>query len=532
MMLMLAFLLSFSAWADQVGPCHDCTENQFFNFGQSLGWEAATRTQVRNAPCTRENPFTETEMTNWLNSNTGAQSSSEKIAGIEFEDESEENLKAFKRLVTAVNFFGDKYPDQESFTSNCKKVHCAVKQVFGDTGTQLLYMMRKYGFNGSHIAHRDDADAWKKTELDEIILALSDFPASVLPMRDNKKLIHFKRGYMRNGGENTVANAVIEVFDVWNEENKEMRRYTITHEVGHYLASESDVDESDLWKSFSGWRSQTSIINGEEVTQTEASNSGALVSRYGRSNPTEDFAESVSAYRYNPELLKDKSPEKYDLIKNVIFNGVEYTSAQACSSPTLVTDDIVEEARRSFEQWRPSAEDYDVAAKKCFPVAVKAFARSSELSLESSELANCYGKSIEESSRKFLETAIEDHPYADYMEPLLRRNNGLNLSQEKHAQYLSRIKSKFKDTFPRWIAHGVTSDSMLTPSCDSDDTTYVYQDFEEIEGFDNFTLRRDLSKIAQNLCKNAVANRNTLNSLNILSVRPPEIKAAVDRLIK
>lgn len=531
MKFLFLMLLSFSALADQVEPCHDCTEQQFFVFGDNLGWEAATRSQIRNAACTRDEPFSEQEMNNWLAENAGTQNKNETIAGISFEGESQENLTAFKRLVTAVNFYGHVDQTQPQFSSQCKKVKCAVDEIFGETGTQTLFMLRKFGFNGSHIAHHRDADAWKKSELDEVLLALSDFPSSVLPMQDNRKLIHFKRGYMRTGGEHTIANAVIEIFDVWNEENKEMRRYTIAHEVGHYIAGESDVDETDYWKSLSDWSSRTVIEDGERVTQYEAGRQRTLVSRYAKSNPSEDFAESVSAYRYNPSRLKDKSPEKYDLIKNVIFNGVEYTSNERCRNPKLSTDEIAEKAKELLAQWQPSDENYRAAAEQCFPNAVREFASHGKLATDSSQMSECYEKTLGSVAKKFMMQAIADHPYAEFMEPMLRNNSKIEIPNAKKNEYVAKVKSEFGSSFPAWIAKGISANDLMTPACKKDDMDYVYQDFEELANINNFTLRSELSSIAQSLCKNAVANRNTLNSLNIINVRGPEVRSAIARLV-
>ena len=49
-----------------------------------------------------------------------------------------------------------------------------------------------------------------------------------------------------------------------------------------------------------------------------------MVSNYGKTSPIEDFAESVTAYRYNPERLKD-CPSKYYYMKDFVFQGKEYT---------------------------------------------------------------------------------------------------------------------------------------------------------------------------------------------------------------
>lgn len=520
--------------ADQVGPCDSCEEDTLLQFSNGLNWSAANRSQIRNAACSRNNPFSESEMTSWLGSNSSASSLNKTIHGINFSGETEENLKAFERLTTAVNFFGEakSAAEQPSYTSNCKKVDCAVREIFGATGAQLLFMLRKFGFNGSHIAHSDDADAWKKSELDEVLLALTDFPESVIPLKDNKKLIHFKRGYQRGEGGNTIANAVIEVFDLWNNESKEEKRYTLTHEIGHYIAGESEVDDSDYWKSLSGWESETSIVDGEEKKEFKATKPSAIVSRYGKSNPAEDFAESVSAYRYNPQLLKRKSPQKYELIKDVIFNGVEYISEQSCNNPKLITSELVENAEALYRDWQPSSVELDKIAKTCTIAAIKILSETKKVNVSSNEMNQCYESALDSYLKDFLVKSLQSHPHKDFMKPLLKNAPKLKLPENIHRNHLAKIRSSMKSYLPGWISDGVTHQSLITPKCESSDFKYAYQDFEEDSNLDTFAMRDQLAEISQIVCKDAVDNRNFINSMNLLVVRGTEIKAAVSRLVE
>ncbi len=45
---------------------------------------------------------------------------------------------------------------------------------------------------------------------------------------------------------------------------------------------------------------------------------------YGNTNPLEDMSESVMLYMYEPQKLKDSSPQRYNFIRDQIFEGVEY----------------------------------------------------------------------------------------------------------------------------------------------------------------------------------------------------------------
>ncbi len=533
MRFLLLLFISFPILADQIGPCVDCDENTLARFAEGINWSAASKSQIRNAACTRKDLFTENEMTQWIGHQSGTQAENKSINGINFEGESTENLKAFEHLTTAVDFFGREKPaaEQPTYASSCKKVDCAVKEIFGETGTQLLFMLRKFGFNGSHIAHSDDADAWKKSELDQVLLALTDFPSSVLPMKDNKKLIHFKRGYQRSGGGSTIANAVIEIFDLWDNDSKEEKRYTLTHEIGHYIAGESNVDDSDYWKSLSGWDSETRIVNGEEVEEFEFSKPSTIVSRYGKSNPAEDFAESASAYRYNPELLKRKSPEKYELIKNVIFNGVEYTSEHSCNNPKLLTNEIIANAENLYRNWQPSPQELDKITKICTIAAIRNFSEESRLDTKSYKMNQCYESALDAYSKEFLVKSLQAHPHIEFLSPLLKNAPKLKLPESIHQAHMTKVQASMKSFLPRWIEKGVTSQFLMTPKCEADDLKFAYQDFEEYPELNTFSMKEQIAKVTQIVCKNAVENRNFVNGLNIVNVRDEEIKSAINRLL-
>src|SRR5690606_24272224 len=133
-----------------------------------------------------------------------------------------------------------------------------------------------------------------KPELDTVMLGLSDFPQGLLPLEKNRQLIHAPRG-LDNG--RTMANAVINIFDAWNDKSPEYQRSTIFHEIAHVFASQSKMDESEKWLAKSGWEKTVQVIDGEEVSNSQALFEYTIVSEYGKSSEWEDFAESVVAYR-------------------------------------------------------------------------------------------------------------------------------------------------------------------------------------------------------------------------------------------
>jgi hypothetical protein len=49
-----------------------------------------------------------------------------------------------------------------------------------------------------------------------------------------------------------------------------------------------------------------------------------FVSDYARTNEYEDFAETYRVYVYEPEVLRFYNPDKYEYMRQVVFDGREY----------------------------------------------------------------------------------------------------------------------------------------------------------------------------------------------------------------
>lgn len=221
----------------------------------------------------------------------------------------------------------------EPVQSKCSTVICASQEIFGEKqGVQLLYMLARYGFNGSPypFSQRTHSEMWDSKGLDKVLAGLASFPEWLLPFINNKPLVRFSRGYTRNEYNNmgsnkcVSANSFIEVFDCIEQFSDEQFISTIVHEVAHVIADEADLDQTPTWFKFSGWE-ETKAKKGNTIHVSYTSTKPeCLVSKYAATNPNEDFAESVVAYRYNPQLLKENCLNKYLYIKDLVFNGEEY----------------------------------------------------------------------------------------------------------------------------------------------------------------------------------------------------------------
>lgn len=311
---------------------------------RELDWWAASREQIRLAPCSRKTPLSDAEIEQGLRALVPKDDPrvSRNIHGIQIENESAYLVDLLDTLLTYKGIAGI-IPGgpgdgiQRKFTSSCKTVLCAVNdpRVFGPKlGPRLLYLLARYGFNGSPYS-TFSASQWTPAQIDEVLLTLSDFPPAVFPIDKSYQLVHYARGrkigYAGVRDRDTrVADSSIFVYDLWDGEEPEFRRSALLHELGHHLHDTYGLQDTDRWRSFSGWRTRMKIEGGVTWDEGKMGRPEVAVSQYGLTNPSEDFAESVVAYRYNPGLLRSLSPDKYSFIKEAVFDGLEYSSEAAC----------------------------------------------------------------------------------------------------------------------------------------------------------------------------------------------------------
>lgn len=296
----------------------------------AIDWWSANPEQIANRKCKEKDP-TLTDIESYLDGKSiSKQPQSAKVANVELKGESPELIEAFKNLTSKIDIYGQSKPAEDlqkkySVNPECHKVKCAAEKVFGkELGDKLLYIKLKSGFNGSELAF-DDSSRLNLEETDSLISAIAAYPASRFPLNHNQQLTKFKRGYrLASHNEGVIAFAAITFYDSWTNQTPPMREYTAFHEMGHYIASELDLDHNKAWLGFSGWI--------EKDGEWTADKKNAVSSKYGAKNPDEDFAESVSAYRYNPQLLREINPEKYQFLKETVFDGLEYIGQDQCSN--------------------------------------------------------------------------------------------------------------------------------------------------------------------------------------------------------
>lgn len=335
MRVLLFFLfLSLNSFA-QDENCIPVEENNLQNhIHKLLDWFGAADKQVEKAPCKVKSVPSESEMNRVVNSKAKGPLKNETVHGVRFKNESQALIEAFKHFTTAKDAFGiSNVPANQKniqteyrIPPECDKVMCAMEKIWGkDYATKLLYVKLKHNFNSSELAF-DNSDRFKPEEFNDVILGLEDIPPHLNPVgQRNQRLTHFKRGYtLKQYSSSTLANAVVMFFDSWGKKSPITRQYTMFHEMAHNISGKlRDMDESPEWLNLSGW-----VKKGDEWN---AGANACLPSKYGATNPWEDFAESLSAYRYNGAQFKSKCPVKFEFLKSKVFRGVDYTDVKNCS---------------------------------------------------------------------------------------------------------------------------------------------------------------------------------------------------------
>ncbi|WP_413295148.1 hypothetical protein ACLSU7_08720 [Bdellovibrio sp. HCB185ZH] len=318
-------------------------------------WWSVSPEQVADAPCKNHRAPSDAEMLQALQPSSLTKKS-ETIYGVSFKDEDPELLQLFRDLhFYDISMLGAK---PLVLKSPCNKVLCSVQAIYGTrVGIQILYMLKRFGFNGSHL-RTANASLWRADELEDILTALSDYPNELYPLDYNRKLVHVKRGNrMKLPVGESVANSTMEIYDMWNDLTQAERQQSLLHELGHVVARKDDVDDSPEWFKTAGWQ-----VSGRTARLVDPSKA---VSLYGKTNPHEDFAESVVAYRFGGAKLKSEQSGKYEFLKARVFDGKEYLSAQACMTSKSQTEVKKEANNKAFaaavEKAKRNADNLDSA---------------------------------------------------------------------------------------------------------------------------------------------------------------------------
>lgn len=326
---LLFIFCSFMAFAhdDCEDPLHENGVSDLTELQRYLTWNSASAEQITNAPCKTLAPPGLPELQRVIAASPPGQMD-EDIHGVRITGENPRLVDAFRKLTTMRNTFGDREEPsaqvniQAQFNINpsCSKVLCAVEKIWGPSlGQKILFMHLNYGVNPSELSI-DNSSRFNESELNDLMLALNDVPPELRGwVRKNQPFVHYERGQMPriHQGTKTQADSGVTFYDQWSAKPSTNRQYVAFHEIAHNISHRlGGLDNSPTWLTTAGW-----MKFGEDWSKET---SHCAVSKYGSSNPDEDFAETLTAYRYNARTLRDRCPGKYQYMKQYVFQNREY----------------------------------------------------------------------------------------------------------------------------------------------------------------------------------------------------------------
>ena len=366
-------------------------QNQIHELQDVLEWWGASSEQVASAPCRKNSAPNSLEMDELINKSKGEARVTQTVHGVRFENEPKELVEAFKQLTTRQSVYGSKFgviEPQINIQSNyqvnpeCKAVRCAIEKIWGtELAQKILFMKLKHGFNSSELAF-DKSSRLTLAELDDLLITLEALPPNLHPLgrNSNQRMVPFIKGEsLYDEQDRTLANSGIIFFDGWRKKDSLVRQYTTFHELSHNISVRlSNADTSEEWRALSGWK----YLGGDGW---EKNPEACFISKYGAHNAFEDFAEVVSAYRYNAKGLENSCPQKYQYMKKNVFAGKEYKDNSQCPemNPTpvisleealtshfknniyhLSSDLVALECREEFSSYPPNQKELENCAFK------------------------------------------------------------------------------------------------------------------------------------------------------------------------
>lgn len=335
-------------------------------------WWGASESQVQTAVCRERLPRTAQELRNFFaimedrfvkNSDGGTS----QLFDLKLENQPGTLVRSLYELLTPGPVFNQKVKQIEKpknrfhIGDDCTRSACIAEKIFGPTiGLQMLYLQSEFHINTSPYSY-DDSTAFTEDELWDILAALELLPPGNLPFHLNQKLTH----YPRETSERTLlANATMGFYTRWSKAHPHHRQYIVLHEFAHNYGSNfvDDLANLDEWLTVTGW--ERTPENRELFKRPADDHDGGLISGYSKTNPREDFAESVSAYRLNPFELRELSPSRYNFIRDTVFDGLEFTHTEACERQPFF-ERLIRQGKISVTAF--SNEALAQVAKQCQP---------------------------------------------------------------------------------------------------------------------------------------------------------------------
>lgn len=224
---------------------------------------------------------------------------------------------------------------------NCSSSDCILEQVFGsmELGILHVYILDTYKMNPSYAIKPSEYVNWPLNTLKVLETALDEAPDLIFKVIEDYNSVYgtarftLSRLSPMEGGSPVLANATMVFYQHFLTLSPLDMKGFVMHEISHHLFDTLSGEGGIYAKGWPQWNalSQWTYDQGSKKTWSHPEDNINFVSEYaGSRNPEEDFAESARVYRYEPERLKVVSPEKYEFMKAIVFEGKEYLSDSEC----------------------------------------------------------------------------------------------------------------------------------------------------------------------------------------------------------
>lgn len=261
------------------------------------------------------------------------------VGGLLIKDENPKLIEAYRYLVSYKTYQFKPDVDIDFWhlfkDLKCEKALCAAQTVFGpQDGILFLYVAVKYKIVLSSLGldrlkppkaeDQKEFDAyfkvrpWKKGELVPYLNALPMLPG--IPLPTYVRMNH--AGMVNPMNANVLSNGIIHFYTPMDAMTDSHKEHTAFHEVAHNYGTFYGLDSSKEWLAASGWERKEKTYTNVRPQE--------FVNKYAAKDFIEDFAESFTYYRYYPQILKTKSPTRYEYFKKNLYLGHEFLSLSEC----------------------------------------------------------------------------------------------------------------------------------------------------------------------------------------------------------
>ena len=169
---------------------------------------------------------------------------------------------------------------------------------------------------------------FKSEELITLLSMFEEMPSGMIKIPGLKYIVRRLDGtpnpfYPTAPAVAWTGSGYIEFMDTAFTSDIDQIHRLILHEKAHFLWDYLFDDKlKEDWIALGGWYKNPNDPDGWSTTKQNE-----FVSAYAHGvNPNEDMAESISFYIVRPNMLRSRSPDKYDFIQNRIMHGTRYIS--------------------------------------------------------------------------------------------------------------------------------------------------------------------------------------------------------------